>query len=36
MLAGENERITGTTRDLTGQEPGTVEQFVHEARDAFR
>lgn len=36
IMAGENERITSTVRDLTGQEPRTVEQFVHEARDAFR
>ena len=36
IMAGENERITSTVRDLTGQDPRTVEQFVRESRDAFR
>lgn len=36
IMAGENERITTTVRDLTGHEPRTVEQFLHDNRDAFR
>jgi hypothetical protein len=33
--AGENERITNTVTDLTGQTPGTVEAFLHDNRSAF-
>jgi uncharacterized protein YbjT (DUF2867 family) len=36
ILAGENERMTSTVRDLTGHEPRTIEQFFHENRDRFR
>jgi NAD(P)H dehydrogenase (quinone) len=36
ILAGENERITNTVRELTGHEPRTIEQFFHENRELFR
>jgi uncharacterized protein YbjT (DUF2867 family) len=36
IMAGENERRTTTVRDLTGHEPRTVEEFMHEHRDSFR
>jgi NAD(P)H dehydrogenase (quinone) len=36
ILAGENERVTDTMRALTGHEPRTIEQFLHENRDRFR
>jgi NAD(P)H dehydrogenase (quinone) len=36
ILAGENERVTGTVRDLTGHEPRTIEEFFRENRDLFR
>ncbi|HYY19985.1 MAG TPA: NmrA family NAD(P)-binding protein, partial [Streptosporangiaceae bacterium] len=36
IMAGENERTTTTVRDLTGHEPRTVEEFMHENRDSFR
>ena len=35
IMASENERITTTVRDLTGHEPRTVEEFMHESRDSF-
>jgi NAD(P)H dehydrogenase (quinone) len=36
LLAGENERTTTGIRDLTGHPPRTVEDFLHENREAFR
>ena len=36
IIAGENERTTTTVRDLTGHEPRSLEEFVHESRDSFR
>jgi uncharacterized protein YbjT (DUF2867 family) len=36
ILAGENERVTNTVRELTGHEPRTIEQFFHENRELFR
>jgi NAD(P)H dehydrogenase (quinone) len=36
IMAGENERTTGTVHELTGHEPRTIEQFFHENRDLFR
>jgi NAD(P)H dehydrogenase (quinone) len=36
ILAGENERVTSTIRDLTGHEPRTIESFFHEERESFR
>jgi NAD(P)H dehydrogenase (quinone) len=36
IVAGENERTTTTVRDLTGHEPRTVEEFLHDHRDSFR
>jgi uncharacterized protein YbjT (DUF2867 family) len=36
ILAGENERTTTTLRDLTGHEPRTIEEFLHENRELFR
>jgi uncharacterized protein YbjT (DUF2867 family) len=35
IMAGENERVTSTVRELTGQEPRTIESFFHENRDLF-
>jgi NAD(P)H dehydrogenase (quinone) len=35
IMAGENERTTTTVRDLTGHEPRTLEEYLHENRDAF-
>jgi hypothetical protein len=35
-MAGENERVTTTVRDLTGHEPRTIEEFLHENRELFR
>jgi hypothetical protein len=35
-MAGENERVTSAVRALTGHEPRTIEQFLHENRDLFR
>lgn len=36
IVAGENERITSTVYDLTGHEPRTVKEFLHENRGSFR
>ena len=36
LLAGENERTTGTVQDLTGHPPRTVEAFLHENSELFR
>jgi NAD(P)H dehydrogenase (quinone) len=36
LLAGENDRTTTGVRDLTGHPARTVEDFLHENRDAFR
>ena len=36
IMAGENERTTGTVRELTGHEPRTIEEFLHENRELFR
>ena len=36
IMAGENERTTTTVHDLTGHEPRSLEEFVHESRDSFR
>jgi len=36
ILAGENERVTTTVRDLAGHEPRTLEAFLHENRELFR
>jgi NAD(P)H dehydrogenase (quinone) len=36
IVAGENDRTTTTVRDLTGHEPRTVAEFLHDHRDAFR
>jgi NAD(P)H dehydrogenase (quinone) len=36
IMAGENERVTSTVRDLTGHEPRTIENFLHENRELFR
>jgi uncharacterized protein YbjT (DUF2867 family) len=36
ILAGENERVTTTVRDLAGHEPRTLEAFLHENHDLFR
>ena len=33
IMAGENERTTTTVRDLTGREPRTIEEFLHENLD---
>ena len=33
--AGENERITHTVTDLTGQKPRTVEAYLHANRGVF-
>ena len=35
IMAGENERTTTTVRDLTGHEPRTLEEYLHDNRDAF-
>jgi uncharacterized protein YbjT (DUF2867 family) len=35
ILAGENERVTNTVRELTSHEPRTIEQFFHENRELF-
>jgi NAD(P)H dehydrogenase (quinone) len=35
IIAGENERVTSTVRDLTGHEPRTLENFFHENRALF-
>ena len=35
IIAGENERTTTEVRDLTGHEPRTVADFLHENRAAF-
>jgi NAD(P)H dehydrogenase (quinone) len=35
IMAGENERVTSTVRDLTGHEPRTVEDFFHANRTSF-
>ena len=36
IMAGENERTTGTVRELTGHEPRTIEEFFRDHRDQFR
>ena len=36
ILAGENERVTTTVRDLAGHEPRTVEAFLYENQELFR
>jgi NAD(P)H dehydrogenase (quinone) len=36
VMAGENERTTGTVRELTGHEPRTIEDFFRENRELFR
>ena len=36
IMAGENERTTTTVRDLTGHQPRTIEEFLHENRELFR
>jgi hypothetical protein len=36
IMAGENERATTTVRDLTGHQPRTIEEFLHENRELFR
>jgi uncharacterized protein YbjT (DUF2867 family) len=36
IMAGENERVTSTVRDLTRHEPRTIENFFHENRELFR
>jgi NAD(P)H dehydrogenase (quinone) len=37
IMAGENERTATTTvSDLTGHEPRTIEEFLHDNRDSFR
>ena len=36
ILAGENERVTTTVRDLAGHEPRTLEAFLHENQELFR
>jgi NAD(P)H dehydrogenase (quinone) len=36
IMAGENERVTAAVRDLTGHEPRTIEDFLHENRELFR
>ncbi len=36
IMAGENERVTTAVRDLTGHEPRTIEDFLHENRELFR
>jgi NAD(P)H dehydrogenase (quinone) len=36
IMAGENERTTTTVRDLTGHDPRTIEEFLHDSRNAFR
>lgn len=35
IMAGENERTTGTVRKLTGHEPRAIEEFLHENREQF-
>jgi NAD(P)H dehydrogenase (quinone) len=35
ILAGENERTTAAVRELTGHDPRTVSDFLHENRDLF-
>jgi NAD(P)H dehydrogenase (quinone) len=35
IQAGENDRLTGTVRELTGHAPGTVEAFLHDNRRQF-
>lgn len=35
IMAGENERVTSTVRELTGHEPRTIEEFFHTTRDQF-
>jgi NAD(P)H dehydrogenase (quinone) len=35
ILAGENERATAGVRELTGHDPRTVVDFLHENRDLF-
>jgi uncharacterized protein YbjT (DUF2867 family) len=35
MLAGENERTTEGVRELTGHDPRTVADFLHQNRDLF-
>jgi uncharacterized protein YbjT (DUF2867 family) len=35
IQAGENDRLTGTVRELTGHAPGTVEAFLHDNRRHF-
>ena len=36
IMTGENERTTSTVRDLTGHDPRTIEEFLHDNRDSFR
>jgi NAD(P)H dehydrogenase (quinone) len=36
IMAGENERVTQTVRDLTRHEPRTIEDFLHDNRALFR
>jgi NAD(P)H dehydrogenase (quinone) len=36
IMAGENERTTTTVRDLTGHEPRTLEEYLHDNRGAFQ
>ena len=36
IMASENERVTSTVCDLTGHEPRTIEDFLHENRELFR
>jgi uncharacterized protein YbjT (DUF2867 family) len=36
ILAGENEPVTTTVRDLAGHEPRTLEAFLHENQELFR
>jgi NAD(P)H dehydrogenase (quinone) len=35
IMAGENERVTTTVRELAGHEPRTIEEFLHENRELF-
>jgi NAD(P)H dehydrogenase (quinone) len=35
IMAGENERTTGTVRELTGHEPRAIEEFFRENREFF-
>ena len=36
IMAGENDRTTTTVRDLTGHDLRTIEEFLHDNRNAFR